>query len=938
MYPNGPAHLGHARTYVIPDILARFKRALGYNVLFPMGFHYTGTPILATAEKIASGDPEYLAKLSRAFSIPVDVLRKLTEPLKLARYFHETSKEAMKFYGLSIDWRREFTTVDPEFNAFIRWQFTKLLKRGFIKKGTHPVGWCPYHSMPVGMHDTEGDVEPEIEEVTLIKFPITEGRLAGKYLPVVTLRPETILGVTNIWVNPEVDYVVIEVSLEGGKEEWVVAKEAARRLSYQLRLRVLKDVRVEEIKERAVTNPITGEVVPILEATFVTPKFGTGVVMSVPSHAPYDYAALKDYVGSADLSRWPEGLRPKPLITVEGYSDNPAIDVVERMGIKSQKQADLLDRATKEVYRVEHERGIVREDVIERVVKEVIPGVREFLSKEIIRRPVREAREVIKSYLIKKGYGLGIYELMNAPVKCRCGTEIVVKVLEDQWFIDYSKSEWKSLAKKALERMRLVPEESRSQFLAVIDWLRERACARTRGLGTKLPWDERWIIESLSDSTIYMAFYTVIHKIRGYGIPPEKLTEEFWDYVMLGRGSPEELSRRLDVSEEVLKDLRSEFDYWYPLDSRHSGKDLIPSHLTFFIFNHVAIFPEDKWPKQIVANGWVLVEKEKMSKSKANILTLEGLVSTFSPDVTRLGIAIEAEVEADLNLQIRNLVAVASKLREIERLVRDLWSRELSDRFELPDRWLRSRMVRNLIDVINALENVRVRSAAVKVFHGMHQDLRKYLAMVEKPSKVVREYIELWVKLMVPFTPFLAEELWHEVLRKETLVVSEQWPKLGEEEIDYEAELIVRYSDKLIEDIKEIKELVGGERVVLYIYPQDGIPDVIEVREVIKAKGKLGDTIKTIIKRRSDLTPKEAVNYAKRLYEAVLNMDEEMLELLSKVGEFNEMEVLSKLKDYIEKSTGVKIEGVFRSDDSEAPDYGRKKDKALPLRPSIYMY
>jgi leucyl-tRNA synthetase (EC 6.1.1.4) len=97
--------------------------------------------------------------------------------------------------------------------------------------------------------------------------------------------------------------------------------------------------------------------------------------------------------------------------------------------------------------------------------------------------------------------------------------------------------------------MRIVPDEARPQFEATIDWLDKRACARTRGMGTPLPWDPTWIIESLSDSTIYMAYYTVIRRIRELGLKPEQLTEAFWDYVFLGRGDAAEVARAIGADE-----------------------------------------------------------------------------------------------------------------------------------------------------------------------------------------------------------------------------------------------------------------------------------------------------------------------------------------------------------------------------------------------------
>ncbi|MEM4502732.1 MAG: class I tRNA ligase family protein, partial [Ignisphaera sp.] len=187
MYPNGPIHIGHGRTYLIADILARFKRIMGYNVLFPMGFHYTGTPIITMAEAIAAKDRELIELFKHDYDVSEEDIERMLDPLYMARYFHNVSKEVMNLYGLSIDWRREFTTIDPEFVSFIHWQFIKLYEKNYIERGSHPVGWCPKHSMPVGMHDTKGDVEPEIGEFVAIFFKDLDGII----YPTATLRPET---------------------------------------------------------------------------------------------------------------------------------------------------------------------------------------------------------------------------------------------------------------------------------------------------------------------------------------------------------------------------------------------------------------------------------------------------------------------------------------------------------------------------------------------------------------------------------------------------------------------------------------------------------------------------------------------------------------------------------------------------------------------------
>ena len=190
-YPNSPQHIGHARTYTLADVNARYKRMKGYNVLFPMGFHYTGTPILAMAKRLESGDSDLISTFKNIYKVKESSLREFKEPIAIANYFHQEIKQGMINIGYSIDWRREFTTVDQPYNKFIEWQFRQLKSKGHISQGSHPVGWCPNDGNPVGQHDTIGDIEPEIGQYTLIKF-----RYDNKIIPTATLRPETIFGVT----------------------------------------------------------------------------------------------------------------------------------------------------------------------------------------------------------------------------------------------------------------------------------------------------------------------------------------------------------------------------------------------------------------------------------------------------------------------------------------------------------------------------------------------------------------------------------------------------------------------------------------------------------------------------------------------------------------------------------------------------------------------
>ncbi|MEM3061282.1 MAG: class I tRNA ligase family protein, partial [Candidatus Bathyarchaeia archaeon] len=324
-YPNSPQHIGHGRTYTIADVHARYRRMKGYNVLLPMGFHYTGTPILAMAKRLSANDHELLETFIKIYKVPLEKIKEFKEPISIAKYFHNEIKQGMKEIGYSIDWRREFTTIDPHYSRFIEWQFEKLKEKGYIIQGSHPVGWCPNCENPVGQHDTMGDVEPEIGEYTLIKFPLNE-----HFILTATLRPETIFGVTNIWINPEADYVKAQVD----GESWIISQKCFEKLKYLDRnVSMKQSFKGLALVGKFVKNPVSGKV-PIFPAKFVDPENGTGIVMSVPGHAPFDYQALEDlkkdpHVEDYGISKeFVESIKPISIIKLGGYSEFPAFDMI----------------------------------------------------------------------------------------------------------------------------------------------------------------------------------------------------------------------------------------------------------------------------------------------------------------------------------------------------------------------------------------------------------------------------------------------------------------------------------------------------------------------------------------------------------------------------------------------------------------------------------
>ncbi|HDI13091.1 MAG TPA: leucine--tRNA ligase, partial [Hadesarchaea archaeon] len=115
-YVSGPMHIGHGRTYTVPDVVARYKRMRGFNVLFPMAYHFTGTPIVGAAKRVVRREQEFVRVLTQRYGISEKELGKFEDPHYFANYFAKKSdlsyRKGMEWLGYSIDWRREFTTVD----------------------------------------------------------------------------------------------------------------------------------------------------------------------------------------------------------------------------------------------------------------------------------------------------------------------------------------------------------------------------------------------------------------------------------------------------------------------------------------------------------------------------------------------------------------------------------------------------------------------------------------------------------------------------------------------------------------------------------------------------------------------------------------------------------------------------------------------------------
>lgn len=719
-YMNGTLHAGHSFTASKVEFMAGFARMEGKRALFPLGFHCTGMPIKACADKLAnevkkfgqgfegyneeaeaaqdllaaptqevkteaaekfSGKKskaaaktvkmKYQFQIMLAIGVPLEEIHKFADAAHWLDHFPPLAIRDLDSMGARVDWRRQFVTTDanPYYDAFVRWQMNRLHELGKIMYGNRYTVYSPKDGQPCMDHDrTEGEgigpqeysaIKLQVKEWSPKMAELVQGKVeddAKVYFVPATLRPETMYGQTSCFVGPKINYGLFKLK---EKEYIVVTKRAAWNMAFQGHFFGDKFPKTQDELPQVLEVPGSAFVgtlvnaplsfhtggIRILPMDSVSAAKGTGVVTSVPSDSPDDYATLMDLAKKAEYygiqKEWAE-LEIFPLIDTPTYGNLTAPALVKELKINSPKDVTQLAQAKDLAYMEGFYKGTL-------------------LVGKYKGEAVSEAKDKVRKDLYESGDAFPFADPMGKVVS-RSGDDCVVAYL-GQWFLNYGENdaEWQQeTLNHVVNNLNTYSAECRNGFEKNLSWLNRWACARTYGLGSQLPWDKQFLVESLSDSTVYMAYYTIAHLLHGdrYGkttgplkVTAEQMTDEVWDYIFTRREISDELVTKSGISKESLQKMRREFEYWYPLDVRVSGKDLIQNHLTFFLYIHIALFPKEYWPRGVRANGHLLLNGEKMSKSTGNFLTLKDAVDKFGADATRIAFADAGDSIEDANFE-----------------------------------------------------------------------------------------------------------------------------------------------------------------------------------------------------------------------------------------------------------------------------------------------
>ncbi|KAN0012546.1 hypothetical protein ACTFIU_007853 [Dictyostelium citrinum] len=1009
-YMNGRLHVGHVFTITKAEFMCQFQRLMGKRVLFPFAFHCTGMPIKACADKLKkemekfgcppvfpaveekpvevkeatpaakedplsfkskktkavakSGGAVYQWKIMQSLDIPDEEIPKFADSAYWLNYFPPHCENDLKLLGVGVDWRRSFITTDVNgyYDSFVRWQFESLKALGKVKYGKRYSIWSTIDDQQCADHERAQGEGVGPQNYTLIKLEVVEPIPAclkeihsqGKkiYLVPGTLRPETMYGQTNCWILPTGKYGAFEM---GNGDVFVCTERAARNMSYQQittgkgEYKCLAKFEGSDIMGAALKAPLAiNPIVYVLPMLTIDENKGTGVVTSVPSDSPDDYASLQDLKAKAPLrakygikDEWVLPFEVVPIIDIPGYSNESAVRAYKDLGIKSQNDRVLLDQAKDICYQKGFNDGVM--------------SVGPYAG-----RKVSEVKKIIKDEMVASGQAVD-YSEPASKVVSRSGDECVV-ALSDQWYINYGDDdiEWKNQTIKQLESMEFYSAETKKKFELALGWMNQWACSRSFGLGTRLPWDEQFLIESLSDSTIYMAFYTVAHLLQGdvngskpgtAGITPKQMTSACWDYVLMGKPYPE----GCEVPEEKLKELKKEFTYWYPVDIRVSGADLIQNHLTFFLYTHSAMFEKRFQPKSIRANGFVNLNGEKMSKSTGNFLTLVDSVAKFSADGTRIALADAGDSIEEANFVDQTAVSSLLKLHTQIQWVQE--TLDSIDKFRsgpldrIQDTIFESEINNIIVESQKAYQKTNFRDALHLVFFDLQnaRDHYKVTTLDQMHKDLVLRFIEVQALLVYPIAPHFAQKLFS-MLGKGN-ILNAGWPKAGP--IDYEALKKNNYIQQTIYNFRmklqvyqkaKLKGKPAGTKaipdqsviIVSKSYPK-WQQDVLEYLATIynedsKSFTKDNNAIAEELLSREEMKPHKK-NLMSFVASAIQNVKETGKDALQTSLSFDETSTLTDNIDYICKT--LELTSFDVKDFNEIPPASQSKIQPIPGKPQF---
>jgi valyl-tRNA synthetase len=719
--PNvtGRLHMGHMLEHTEIDILTRWRRMCGDLALWIPGTDHAGIATQLMVERQLAEEHKTRQQLGREAFIE--------RVWQWKQHYGAAILDQMRRLGASVDWSREYFTMDGPRSTAVREAFVRLYEQGLIYRGAYIVNWCP--RCQTAISDLEVVHEEQQGKLWEIRYPIVgeEG-----FVTVATTRPETMLGDVAVAVNPD-------------------------------------DERYIPLHGKMLRLPLSGREIPIVTDSWVSRDFGTGAVKVTPAHDPNDFAL---------------GQRHNlPSITV--------LDETAHMSASAGKYAGL-DR-----YKARHQ---VLEDL--------------------------EGQHLLA----------GVREHVNSIGKCeRCKT-VSEPLLSTQWFIRIQPLADKAIAAVEQGHIRFTPEQSSKTYFEWMRNIHDWCISRQLWWGHRIP---AWHCAACGKITVSRTSPEVCQHCKSARIEQEKDVLDTWFS-----------SGLLPCSSLGWPERTPDLDAFYPTKQLVTGFDILFFWVARMIMLGCHFMLEEPMPdgskrtlkdavpfREVYIHALVRdADRQKMSKTKGNVIDPIQIVERFGTDAVRFTLAAMASPGTDIAFsedRTDGYRAFANKIwnaarfifMQMERaaeagIVCDLKKLE-ADRQTLEARWIVSRLHRTAGEMNQALEEYRFHEVANTIYRFFWGDFCDWYLEVVKlrlPDRAalgtLLTVFESALRLLSPFMPFITEEIWHALYENHPPAKSialSRYPQPQADLLDDEAEQQMGRMQELIVAVRDMRRQLGVE-------------------------------------------------------------------------------------------------------------------------------
>ena len=762
-YPSGQGlHVGHPRPYTALDVVSRKRRMEGYNVLYPIGWDAFGLP----AENYAIKNHVH----------PEEITKK-----NIARF-----KQQIQSLGISFDWSREISTIDPKYYKWTQWIFLQLFKNGLAYKKEMSVNWCTSCKCVLANEEVVNGVcercgsevihkvksqwmlkitayaQRLIDDLDLVDYPdrvktqqknwigrsegaeVDFNTTAGDKLTVYTTRPDTLYGATYMVVSPEHPFIEKWADkLQNLDAVRAYQAEAAKKSDFE-RTEVAKDktgVRLEGVEA---INPLTGTTIPIFISDYVLVSYGTGAIMAVPAHDTRDWEFAKKF-------------------------DLPIVEVVKGGDVQKEAFTDC-------------DTGIM-----------VNSGILDGMT-------VEEAKVRIKDYLEETGIG---HRKVNYKLRDWVfarqrywGEPIPIVHCEKCGYVPIDESEL-PLVLPQVDSYEPT-DNGESPLSKMTDWV-NTTCPKCGGKAMR----ETDTMPQWAGSSWYFLRYMDPHNDESF------------------------------ASKEAL-------NYWHQVDWYNGGMEHTTLHLLYSRFWHKFLYDIGQVPTaepyaKRTSHGMILGENgEKMSKSRGNVVNPDDVVNEFGADTLRLYEMFIGDFEKAAPWS-------NAGIKGCRRFIERYWNLQS---ILIDGEAIRPEMEPSFHKAIKKvsydIENLKFNTAIASLMALMN--------VIAEKGSINKAELSVFTMLLNPFAPHVTEEVWSEMKLGEGMVTEQIWPKYDESKCkDDVIEIVVQVNGKVRTRLSVAADIQKDDAIAL-AKAEDRISAEINGKNVVKEIYVPGKLVNIVIK------------------------------------------------------------------------------------------